>query len=242
MSEPRSIEQEWEERSRQRQKAFIGHIAEKLGRDLLEQKPSHPFRGAPDFWREKQLDVEEQLALFSDNWSKAAGQSVRCKNIDEAKRFLKQFCEEMKAERLLLQDQPELTALQLQEMLPQAKCTVWNASQPTQMLETAAEADIGLAVVEHAVAFSGSVVVQSTAQQGRSVSLLPTAFVAIIPLSRLKYSLGEVMAQLDSTDAEAMPAGVHFISGPSRSADIENDLTIGVHGPGVVLALIVEDM
>jgi L-lactate utilization protein LutC len=39
-----------------------------------------------------------------------------------------------------------------------------------------------------------------------------------------------------------MPAGVHLVSGPSRSADIENDLTIGVHGPGDVHVIIVDSL
>jgi L-lactate dehydrogenase complex protein LldG len=62
---------------------------------------------------------------------------------------------------------------------------------------------------------------------------------AIIPVERLVTRLGEIMVHFDEGGRESLPAGIHFISGPSRSADIENDLTIGVHGPGVVYALIV---
>ncbi|WP_179292148.1 LUD domain-containing protein, partial [Paenibacillus campinasensis] len=48
------------------------------------------------------------------------------------------------------------------------------------------------------------------------------------------------LVRLDEAGREQLPAGVHFISGPSRSADIENDLTIGVHGPGIVYAILVD--
>src|SRR5690606_32616083 len=102
----------------------------------------------------------------------------------------------------------------------------------------AAEADVGMAVVDFAVAHTGSVVVTSSPMKGRSVSLLPTAFMAIIPVERVKSKLGEVMNEIRGMAQHGMPAGIHFISGPSRSADIENDLTIGVHGPGIVYALL----
>jgi L-lactate dehydrogenase complex protein LldG len=62
---------------------------------------------------------------------------------------------------------------------------------------------------------------------------------AILPVERLQTRLGEVMIRFDASGRESLPAGIHFISGPSRSSDIENDLTIGVHGPGVVYALLV---
>ncbi len=70
--------------------------------------------------------------------------------------------------------------------------------------------------------------------------MLLTTLIAIIPVERLKTSLGEVLRPFDDLEMADMPAGIHFISGPSRSADIENDLTIGVHGPGIVYALIIE--
>lgn len=94
-------------------------------------------------------------------------------------------------------------------------------------------------IVDHAAAYTSSMVVLSSKDKGRSVSLLPTVLMAIIPVDRLKTRLGEVMVHFDEGGRESLPAGIHFISGPSRSSDIENDLTIGVHGPGVVYALIV---
>jgi len=63
---------------------------------------------------------------------------------------------------------------------------------------------------------------------------------AIIPVERMVTRLGEILVQFDQAGREQLPAGIHFISGPSRSADIENDLTIGVHGPGIVYALLVD--
>src|SRR5262249_55156005 len=137
------------------------------------------------------------------------------------------------------QNQPELEALDLESTLTGAKVSVWNSDPEQYWKARAAEADFGVILADFAAAYTGSIVAKSAYNKGRSVSLLPTVLMAIIPLERLKTRLGEIMVEIDKAGRENLPAGVHFISGPSRSADIENDLTIGVHGPGVVYALIV---
>ena len=114
-------------------------------------------------------------------------------------------------------------------------------ARPEEMKNKANAADIGVIVADYAVSATGTIVTMSSADKGRSVSLLPPMLIAIVPASCIRSSLGEVMSQISAIGMERMPAGIHFISGPSRSADIENDLTIGVHGPGIVYALIFED-
>lgn len=107
------------------------------------------------------------------------------------------------------------------------------------MKARAAEADIGIVIADEAVAYTGSVAVLSSPEKGRAVSLLPTALIILLPVERLRTRLGEILNRFDKAGREQLPAGIHFITGPSRSSDIENDLTIGVHGPGIVYTLLI---
>ncbi|TLS48552.1 lactate utilization protein C [Paenibacillus antri] len=229
-----------EARSIAKQSEFIGNIASRLGRvGKTASPPKHPFKGAPAFWNEFDLPLEERVSLFSDNWGKAGGHVVRHGSMEDAKAWIAAKANELGAKLVLRQNQPELNALAIEAELPDARVVVWDEAPKADRLAVAAGADIGLVVVDHAVAYTGSLVAKSSARKGRSVSLLPTVLFAIVPLDRMVTRLGEVLRPLDATPREALPAGVHFISGPSRSADIENDLTIGVHGPGVVYAILV---
>ena len=116
---------------------------------------------------------------------------------------------------------------------------IWNTDEDTNWKASAANADLGIVLADHAAAYTGSLTVLSSKEKGRSVSLLPTALIVLLPIERLKTRLGEILAPLDQIARKDLPAGIHFISGPSRSADIENDLTIGVHGPGIVHVLLI---
>jgi L-lactate dehydrogenase complex protein LldG len=231
--------QRLEQRSRDKQGAFIQHIADRLGRPRIKSKPSHPFKGAPAFWNEFSLTQEERIVLFSDNWGKAGGHVVRQATMEDAKRWIAAKTAELQAKLVLRQNQPELNELRLEDELQDVEVIVWDEAPREQQAAIAAGADIGLLVAEHAVAYTGSIVVTSSERKGRSVSLLPTVLFAVIPAERMHTRLGEVLRPIDAVPREQLPAGIHFISGPSRSADIENDLTIGVHGPGVVYAIIV---
>ncbi|MGQ7889521.1 LutC/YkgG family protein [Paenibacillus sp. WC2504] len=245
-SDPSFLQQLHEE-ALKKQESFFANISTRLGRAKpLQSAPAHPMKGAPAFWEEVNLPLEERIQLFMANWQKAGGHTYRLSGMAEAQAFITDFIAKTQAKNLIIQDQPELEVLR--ESLSagtETNITVWNAQDATaeakdELVAKAAGADIGTVAVEHAVAYTGSLVVTSDATRGRSVSLLPTTFIAIIPVERLRTKLGEVLRPFDALALGERPAGIHFISGPSRSADIENDLTIGVHGPGIVYALIIE--
>lgn len=238
--------QKLEVAARKEQESFFANIAVRLGRTKpLQTAPAHSMKGAPEYWDLVDLPLEERIELFMSNWLKAGGHAKRLLGMAEAQAFIKQFIEETHAKYLIVQDQPGLESLGAALTETEANITLWNASGADclgkdKLVATAAGADIGIVVVDHGVAYTGSLVVTSAPTKGRSVSLLPTTLIAIIPVERLKTRLSEVLRPFDNLEMKDRPAGIHFISGPSRSADIENDLTIGVHGPGVVYALIIE--
>jgi L-lactate dehydrogenase complex protein LldG len=241
MSKQEAIYEQWAKNSRENEAKFMRNIAERLGRDKSAAPPEHPFKGAPDYWREYDLSSDERISLFMENWKKVGGEAHRFANMEEAADFIVNLAEKMKAQRFIRQDLPELAGLNLEERVSDAEMTVWNGDRDP-MLAKVAQADMGIVIAEHAVAYTGSIVVKSSETKGRSVSLLPTICMAIVPAQNVRTRLGEVMKHVSEVDAQIMPAGIHFISGPSRSADIENDLTIGVHGPGIVFALIVDQL
>ncbi|UJF36347.1 LutC/YkgG family protein [Paenibacillus hexagrammi] len=235
--------QEWlaqlEAESKAKQEAFMNGIAKKLKRPRVLEKPERPFRGAPDFWNEFEWGLEERIQKFTTNFQSAGGHVSRLSSLEVVKQFITAKAEEMSAKYVIRQDQPELEQLGLEAALPHSTVSVWNSDHDEHWKARAAEADFGVVMADYAAAYTGSITVLSAENKGRSVSLLPTVLFAIIPLEKLHTRLGEILVNFDQAGRAHLPAGIHFISGPSRSADIENDLTIGVHGPGIVYALLV---
>lgn len=229
-----------EERSREKQEQFMNNIASRLGHPRMYEAPTQTYRGAPDFWQEKRWLLDEQIERFTANFISVGAHVERCLTKEEASNFIAGKAKEMSAARIIRQDEAELAQLKLEDRLPDARIGVWNSDDEHYWKAEAAGADFGIVQADHAVAYTGSVVVTSSKVKGRSVSLLPTVLFIIIPTNRFVTTLGEVLVPFDKAGREQLPAGIHFISGPSRSSDIENDLTIGVHGPGIVYALIVD--
>jgi L-lactate utilization protein LutC len=95
----------------------------------------------------------------------------------------------------------------------------------------AATADLGITGAVYGLAATGSVVVAADRAGGRSVSLLPPVHLAVVAASRVVASASEVWRQVPERFPQGLPSQLVFISGPSRSADIEFTLTVGVHGP-----------
>ncbi len=92
----------------------------------------------------------------------------------------------------------------------------------------------GISLAEAGLAHTGSACLRRTASTSLLPSLVPPRAAIVVPLKSLYWELGDYLAQAPASGT------VHVVSGPSRSADIENDLSIGVHGPGEVLYLVWE--
>jgi L-lactate dehydrogenase complex protein LldG len=102
--------------------------------------------------------------------------------------------------------------------------------------EEQARAEVGLTACEAAIAETGSLALLSAPGQSRTVSLLPPLHVAVVRRADLFFSMGEFLRE--RADRIATAANCTFVTGPSRTADIELTLTLGVHGPGAVIVVV----
>ena len=100
--------------------------------------------------------------------------------------------------------------------------------------EAAALADLAVTSATHGIAATGSVVVDAATAGSRAVSLLPRVHLCVLALDRLVASHADVLR----VQQRPMPSARVLITGPSRTGDIEQRLTLGAHGP-VALHVIV---
>ena len=103
--------------------------------------------------------------------------------------------------------------------------------------DACAAADFGITSADYALADTGSLVMLSSPEEARLVSLLPPVHVAVVPRAKILTGLDELFALLPYPAAVA--SSMVLITGPSRTADIEQILVRGVHGPGEIHVVVV---
>lgn len=90
------------------------------------------------------------------------------------------------------------------------------------------------------IAETGTLMLLSGSQTPATVSLLPETHIAVIENQRIVATMEDAWDRLRLEQRE-LPRAVNFISGPSRTADIEQTVTLGAHGPYRVLIILVGD-
>ncbi len=104
--------------------------------------------------------------------------------------------------------------------------------------QLAAQAKVGISQMQWGLANTGSLAQDASAIADRLVSTLPWLHVAILPSAAILPDLPALLARADP----AAWSYLSIITGPSRTADIERVLTIGVHGPERLLILCLDDL
>ena len=116
----------------------------------------------------------------------------------------------------------------------------WRAAGLEIAVREARDADlVGITGAFCAIAETGTLMTLSGRDTPAAVSLLPETHIAIVRKSRVVRGMEEAW-QLMRDELGAPPRAVNFISGPSRTADIEQTVTLGAHGPYRVHVVLVE--
>lgn len=214
-------------------------------------RPAQPRLLAETVRRELSERWPATLERFQQELERVGGTFYRLPSLDEVPALVARIAREREARRLVTwypakfgtDLTPDLRAQGLDvEVMPVA--VVEDAERRRQLRTVIAAAELGLTGVDLAVAETGTLILRSGAGRPRSTALLPPYHVAVFDRTALVESLAQVGVFLEAWhDGEPEPAGgaaIHFITGPSRTADIELTLTRGVHGPKEVHAIFVD--
>ena len=182
--------------------------------------------------------IEDPPARFIEELEALGGHGKRVASREEAREYVLELARERETELLVRWDVDELEALGVDGPLGEAGVEVAVWRDLADFKEVAGKADIGLSTAAWAIAETGTLVLEGGPGMGRSVTLLPPTYVAVVPVGRILRTVPEAIEKY-AGDAGGLPANVCFHTGPSRSGDIEMALFVGMHGPGDVHVILI---
>jgi L-lactate dehydrogenase complex protein LldG len=102
--------------------------------------------------------------------------------------------------------------------------------EPSEIVAGRGKDEVGVSQAAFGLADTGSVVLAAGPDEPRARSLLPPVHVTVLDVERILPGLPELFRELGGE----LPSALAIVTGPSRTADIEQKLVIGAHGPGEV--------
>jgi len=103
------------------------------------------------------------------------------------------------------------------------------------------KAEIGISQFDLGIAESGTLVQDASGLHCRLVSMLPPVHAALLSTTAIVRTLPQALAVIEKVYRGIMPPFLSFVTGPSKTADIERVLTVGVHGPKELIVLFVDE-
>jgi L-lactate dehydrogenase complex protein LldG len=211
--------------------AILGRIHTALAAD--PRKPELP--APPEVWPRTEPGPDMMADRFAKDLAEVFGESYRVPTMADARRKLAELMTEGGWDVVGAMDRPlcrELTA----ELEPDI--VIW--SQPDWNPIDLAQLPVGLVEADVLLADTGSAMIACYTPQDRMMCYMPPACVVIATVDRLAEHLPAAWGEIARRAAAPELRGEFvFITGPSRTADIEKILILGVHGPKRLVVLVV---
>jgi len=191
---------------------------------------------ATEVWPVTDATADAMIERFTSELEAVAGEIVHCSSVDDARQNLTELMKASEWESLGAVDRPicrDLTVNLPAERVAWAK-EDWD---PNEMAQLSA----GLVAAEWLLADTGScIVINETAEQ-RLLCYLPPVSVVVARVEQLREHMPAAWPEVARATAEADRRGEFvLITGPSRTADIEKILILGVHGPKRLVVLLID--
>lgn len=196
---------------------IIDNVRRSLGRTA--QTPVTPRPAIYESHSSDSLDVEVERFLEEIKKLSGVEQKLEPANLETA---LKTLIEEQNVHKATVWETPYLKQFGVAEILNSLGIELIS---PNADKHEMALCDLGVTEADYLLPETGTLVLKSSAQKPRAVSLLPRIHLAIVRPEMLRADLHQVFAEAKDQSY------LVFITGPSRTADIELTVTLGVHGP-----------
>lgn len=206
--------------------AILDAVRAALGRSEKEPAPDPP----PVRLRIPDVSLESRIASMTTSVEALAGRVLRAPTPQHAGRLV---TERIANRNAVASNSPYLDECGIRG-LPNVHTDI---TKPDELQKLCAAADVGITGVDYALADTGTLVLLSSPYEARMISLLPPAHLAVMACSRLLTGLDELFTLLP--DPAVASSSMVFITGPSRTADIEQLLVRGVHGPAEIVIILV---
>jgi L-lactate dehydrogenase complex protein LldG len=170
---------------------------------------------------------------FCDSLAEVSGQYVLARDETEAAAAVQRIIERQNLRRVAVSD----STLVLRVM--------GGVEHTAELLEAASPAelfncDAGITSAQWGIAETGTLVLESARERHRLASLVPPLHIAIIDAGRIRPTMAEVLDTINQDGPDNLSRTVTFITGPSRTSDIELTLAIGVHGPAELHVIVID--
>ncbi len=201
-------------------------------RTALGRSVGQPPASAPEpLIRALDTDIEARVKSFACALEKLAGKVHLAASPAEARAHVARLVGSGTA---VASNAPFLRECGI-DAIPGVRTGIANSEELRDMC---ASADVGITSADYALADTGTLVLFSSPEEARMISLLPPVHVAVVPRARLLSGLDELFSLVPRPAGRS--SSMLLITGPSRTADIEQILVRGVHGPGEIHVVIVQ--
>jgi L-lactate utilization protein LutC len=205
---------------------ILHRVRTALGRSAGQAPPPPPLARL----RIPEISLDDRAASFIVRLEALAGKAQRVASMAEAREIV---AAAVAGKTAVASNSPYLAECGITG-LPGVRAGIHDVDE---LRDSCEKADIGITSADYALGDTGTLVMIASPAEARLVSLLPPVHIAVVPIERLLTGLDELFTIL-AQPAEQSSSMV-LITGPSRTADIEQILVRGVHGPGQIHVVLV---